>query len=159
MSQTLLDLLNPDHILLNYSAQDGHHALQQLNALLVSTGHTLDLYARDAWDREQTFPTGLPTLPHAVAIPHADPDHVNQTAIGIGTLVEPVQFGQMGTDGSTLLDIRIILLLAVKEKEKQVEFIQQVVTLIQNPDFLESLLEQEGPDQAFDLVRTTLDKG
>jgi PTS system galactitol-specific IIA component len=158
VSQTLLDILNRDHILVNFSAADGFDALQQLTSLLVQTGHASPEYAQDAWDREETFPTGLPTLPYAVAIPHADPDHVNQTAICIGTLTKPIQFGQMGTDGSTLLDIKIIMLLAVKEKENQVEFIQQVVGLIQNQDFLEALMEQQDPSHVYQLVLLTLKK-
>ncbi|MCE7859606.1 MAG: PTS sugar transporter subunit IIA [Chloroflexi bacterium CFX2] len=129
MQNTLTDLLRTDHILVNVNVKDAQEAIQTLTAALVETGHVSPGFAEDVWKREQTFPTGLPTQPLAVAIPHADPDHVNKSAVCIGVLNAPVLFAQMGTDGSTSLDARLIFLLAVKEREKQVEMIGQYKTL------------------------------
>lgn len=157
MQRTLFELLTEDHILLNIEATDGYDAIQQLTARLVKTGHVEPAFADDAWEREEDYPTGLPTEPHAVAIPHADPGHVGQSAVCFGTLRDPVSFGQMGTDGSTQLDVVVVILLAIKEREKQAELIQQVISLIQRPEFLSKLLEQETRESAFQLIRRTLE--
>ena len=156
MQNTLIDLLRTEHILLDVDAQDAQDAIQQLTAALVGTGHVLPGFAEDVWQREQTFPTGLPTQPLAVAMPHADPDHVNRSAVCIGVLKSPVRFGQMGTDGSTVLDAHLLFLLAIKEREKQVELIQQVMTLIQSGSLLEELTKAMDVAEALTLIQQTL---
>ena len=153
MQYTLIDLLKKDHVLVGGEAADAYDAIGKLTAVLVNTHHVTPEFADDVWEREKTFPTGLPTQPLAVAIPHADPDHVNQSAVCIGVLNSPVQFSQMGTDGSTVLDVIIIFLLAIKEKEKQVEMIQQLMTLIQSPELLDGLSRVKSASEAMRLIK------
>lgn len=156
MQYNLVDLLRADHILLNLEAADAAETIRKMTEALVATGHVTPEFADDVWQREQTFPTGLPTQPLAVAIPHADPDHVNQSAVCIGTLAAPVSFAQMGTDGSTRLDVSLVFLLAIKEQEKQVEMLQQLMMLIQTGSLLEGLMKVTGTDDALALIRQTL---
>lgn len=156
MQYTLIDLMNEEHILTGLEASDAQDAVQKLTALLVESGHVTPKFADDVWKREGTFPTGLPTQPLAVAIPHADPHHVNRSAVCAGVLEEPVSFGEMGTDGSKKLDVRIIFLLAIKEKEKQVEMIQQLIKLIQSPTLLEKLPNAQDPAEAMGMIKDAL---
>lgn len=144
-------------MLLGIQAETGHQAVRQLNELLVHSGHVDPAYADDVWEREDTFPTGLPTQPHAVAIPHADPDHVHRSAVGLGTLDRPVAFGQMGTDGSTQLEVRVIVLLAIKEREKQAELIQQVIQLIQDQELIADLIQETEPEHAYQRIRSRME--
>ncbi|CAG0988710.1 partial PTS system, galactitol-specific IIA component, partial [Anaerolineae bacterium] len=152
MQNTLIDLLRMDHILVNVNVKDAQEAIQRLTVALAETGHVTPGFAEDVWKREQTFPTGLPTQPLPVAIPHADPDHVNKSAVCIGVLIAPVRFAQMGTDGSTSLDARLIFLLAVKEREKQVEMIGQLMRLIQTGSLLEDLTQAKDSAEALALI-------
>jgi PTS system galactitol-specific IIA component len=62
----------------------------------------------------------------------------------------------MGTDGSTVLDVHMIFLLAIKEKEKQVEMIQQLVRLIQSPNLLSGLSGARDASEAMALIRDGL---
>ena len=156
MQYTLADLLNIEHIQAGIEARHAEDAIERLTAGLVDTGHATPEFAGDVLDREAVYPTGLPTQPFAVAIPHADPDHVLKSAVAVGTLVSPVKFGQMGTDGSTTLDVSIIFLLAIKEKEKQVEMIQQLIGLIQTPKLLDALSKAKSPAEALALIHTIL---
>jgi len=152
MQYTLIDLLNKDHVLIGVEAANANDAIGKLTAVLSKTDHVTPEFAKDVWEREKVFPTGLPTQPLAVAIPHANPDHVNQSAVCVGVLNSPVKFSQMGTDGSTVLDVPIIFLLAIKEKEKQVEMIQQLMTLIQSPELLDGLSKAESASEAMSLI-------
>ena len=156
MQYTLMDLLNIDHILIGVEAADAQDAIRRLTAALVQSDHVKPEFTEDVWTREQTFPTGLPTQPLPVAVPHADPTYVNRSAVCFGVLKSAVQFGQMGTDGSTRLDIRLIFLLAIKEHEKQVEMIQQLMTLLQTPSLLEGLSVVAQASQALALIKNTL---
>lgn len=156
MQNTLMDLLGTEHILINVDAKDAQEAIQKLTVALVETGHVAPGFSEDVWKREQTFPTGLPTQPLAVAIPHADPDHVNHSAVCIGVLNSPVPFAQMGTDGSVFLDVQLVFMLAIKEREKQVEMIQQLMIVIQNASLLEELSKAKDSTEAFTLIQTML---
>jgi PTS system galactitol-specific IIA component len=158
MQYTLVDLLKPEHIATGLDASDSGQAIHALTDLLVQSGSADPGFAADVLAREQTFPTGLPTQPVPVAIPHADPVHLIRSSVAIGILKAPVQFGQMGTDGSTILDAKIIFLLAIVEREKQVEMIQQLIALIQSPDLLLSLTQAGDAGEALRLIRQTLDK-
>lgn len=155
MQYTLIDLLDSDHVLVGLEAEDAHAAILALTAALVKTNHVTSEFAEDVWQREQTFPTGLPTQPLAVAIPHADPDHVNQSAVCLGILKSPVSFAQMGADSSTVLEVYLIFLLAIKEREKQVEMIQQLIQLIQTGSLLEQLAVAKDSAQAYTLIHQT----
>ena len=156
MLYTLIDLLKIEHILVGVEAIDAKDSIRKLTDALVETDHVTLEFAEDVWEREGTFPTGLPTQPLAVAIPHADPDHVNRSAVCVGVLISPVQFSQMGTDGSTVLDVSILFMLAIKEKEKQVEMIQQLITLIQSPELLDGLSKVKNSAEARGLIQTFL---
>lgn len=156
MQNNLLNILHVDHILIDLDATDAQSAIRMLTAALVRTRHVASEFAEDVWRREETFPTGLPTQPLAIALPHADPDHVNCSAIGIGILNTPVQFGQMGTDGSVMLDVRMVFLLAIKEREKQVEMIQQLMILIQTGSLLEEIFRAGTPEKVLALIQKVL---
>lgn len=156
MQSTLIDLLNLEHIQMDMHAVDAEDAIRKLTIPFIRTGHVVHEFADDVWEREQTFPTGLPTQPLAVAIPHADPDHVNKSGVCIGVLRSPISFAQMGTDGSTVLDVHVVFLLAIKEKEKQVEMIQQLMTLIQSPSLVEGLSKAGNASAAMALIQNTL---
>jgi len=156
MQINLSDLLKSEHILVDLEANDAREAIEKIIDVLVQTGHVSPEFAEDVWKREQTFPTGLPTQPLAVAIPHADPDHVNHSAICVGILSSPVRFAQMGTDNSETLNVHLIFLLAIKEREKQVGVIQQLVTLIQNGSLIESLVKANSPAEALSFIQKTL---
>lgn len=156
MQFTLTDLLKPEHIRVGMAPVDGLQAIRELNEGLVASGHTSAEFGTDACQREQAFPTGLPTLPVAVAIPHADPAHVLASALAIGTLKSPVQFSQMGTDGSVRLDVSILFLLAIKETEKQVEMIQQLMAVIQDADTLTAISKAKQAGEIASIIQASL---
>ena len=155
MQYTLFDLLKPEHVLVGGQAADARGAIEWLSRPLIDSGNVAAEFAEDVWKREQSFPTGLPTQPLAVAMPHADPDHVLTSAVAIGVLNAPVEFSQMGTDGSVRLPARILFLLAIKEREKQVAMIAQLMSLIQSQSLLAGLAGARHPAVALELMRKT----
>jgi PTS system galactitol-specific IIA component len=156
MQDTLIDLLSLDHVLVGVEAADAQAVIRILADLLVQSGHVTPRFVESILKREQTYPTGLPTEPFATAIPHADPDQVNASSISVGVLKSAVQFAQMGTDGSVRLDVLVVFLLAIKERDKQVGLIQQLTMLIQNPSLLQALSEAKTPVEVLDMVHKAL---
>lgn len=152
MQINLQDLIDEKHILVEVQANDAREAIRKLTEVLADTDTVSMEFAEDVWDREENYPTGLPTEPIAVAIPHADPDHVIKSGICFGILEDPVQFAQMGTDGSTKVEAKIVILLAIKEKEKQAKMIQQLMGVVQNKNLLNSLMKASDSQEAYRIL-------
>ena len=83
------------NVLLDVHAESASEALTQLSQTLYRNGFVKASYESAVITREQEFPTGLPTNYCGVAIPHTDPQHVNDKAIGIAVLAEAVPFVMM----------------------------------------------------------------
>lgn len=152
----LKDLIHKDLILLHPKVSDDETTICRLVDSMAAAGFADSAFAADVLTREKTFPTGLPTVPLAVAMPHADPDNVHRSAIAVAVLAAPVKFGQMGTDGSVKVEASLVFLLALKEREKQVALIGELVKLFQSPDLLTSLSRAGSKDEVFSLLRTAL---
>lgn len=150
----LLDLLSESLIVPSLAASDADGCIRALVRAMADEGHALPEYAEDVIRRERTFPTGLPTEPVAVAMPHADPDHLRRSCVAVGISGAGVPFGQMGTDGDVQVDARVIFLLGIKEREKQVDMIGELMDLIQNESLLASLAKARDAAAAWDLLRS-----
>lgn len=127
-------------------AADAAEAIRLLNERLVEKGFTEPRYAEAVIEREQVFPTGLPTEP-PVAIPHADPDFVLQAAGALGILDAPVLFQEMGNPDQTL-PVRLIFLLALARKEDAVGVLRQLTRAFRDGEGLGKLQQAQSAEQA-----------
>jgi len=148
MQLLLNDLLREEHIATDLQVENAEQAIRRLSRLLEETRQVEPAFADEVCKRERVFPTGLPTEPFPVAIPHADPDYVRQSGLAIGVLARPVTFHQMGADASKQLAVRLVFLLAMHEAEKQVTLLRELVSVLQNPSLLKALVDTRSPKQA-----------
>ena len=109
-------------------------AVSVLNRQLVERGFTAPEYRDAVVERELVFPTGLPTVP-PVAIPHADPDFVHQTAAALGIFREPIEFLEMGNPDNKLR-VHLVFMLALTEKEAAVELLGQLTRVFRHSEDL-----------------------
>ena len=83
--------------------------------------------------REAEIPTGLPLAPDfAVAVPHTDREHVLRAGFALGTLTEPVPFRSMENPDEEL-PVRVVFALAITDKNEQIDMLQAVAELLQDP--------------------------
>ncbi len=113
--------------------------IRQLAQPLIADGQVAEDFADHVLAREQTFPTGLPTEPVGVAIPHTDHRHVRRNAFGLGILPEPVTFADMGGEPDPV-PVRVVFLLALSESNKQLNVLGWIMDLIQDGGFMQQLL-------------------
>lgn len=146
-------LLQDSFILIGLKCDSAEVAIRRLVTPLVDAGCVEEAYAVAVWEREQTFPTGLPTQPVAVALPHADPDHVLRPAMAVGLLAMPVAFHQMGSDPPLPLSVQVVFLLALKEREQQAPFLRALLTILQAEGVLGALVECKRPAEVTALLR------
>ncbi|MDR7517550.1 MAG: PTS sugar transporter subunit IIA [Armatimonadota bacterium] len=136
----------PVRVVVGIQAASAADALRQLGDVLVGAGDVDPEYVVDVLRREATFPTGLPTDP-PVALPHADPNHVRRSAVAVGVCRSPVTFREMGNPMREL-DVRVIFLLAIREKTEVTAVLRDLVTAMRDHDRLIRLQEAATPAQA-----------
>lgn len=81
--------------------------------------------------REKRSPTGLPFPGQAVAMPHAEPEHVIVPAVAIASLARPVSFRQMGAPGVKLA-VSLVVMPALTAKEQAAGELARLVELLQD---------------------------
>lgn len=119
-------------------AGEKEEILSELGERLIEKGWVKEGFIQSIMDREKSFPTGLPTMPFGVAIPHTDGHMVNHPGIAFASLKKPVKFFAMGSD-SVLVEVRLVFMLALKSPEDQLDMLQKLVALFQNPATVEKL--------------------
>ena len=122
---------------------------------LQSKGLVKDSYSKAITDREAEFPTGLFTGNINIAIPHADTEHVEKAAICVGVLEEPIIFRAMD-DPDKELEIRLIIMLALKEAHGHIEMLQKVVELIKDQEALNKVIESSDSSIIYQIVSEKL---
>jgi PTS system galactitol-specific IIA component len=143
--------VEPELVRLDVEAATAADAIRAVGAAMVAGGYVEDRYVAAAVDREATFPTGLPTLPEAIALPHADPVGVLRPAIAVERLRHPVEFVEMATEGHRL-PVRLVLLLALQSKD-QAAVLGALVRGFQDGQLLGRLTSSSSATEIADAIR------
>ena len=90
--------------------------LTEMADYLVRRGAVKESYGSAVIQRENTFPTGIPVEPIAVAIPHSDRDLVVNTTILVAKLEQTVPFHRID-DVELEVDVKVVFMLAVRRPD------------------------------------------
>jgi PTS system galactitol-specific IIA component len=126
-------------------ASSARGAIGQLAARLLAAGHVRPSFEEAAVKREKRSPTGLPFAPVAVALPHAEPEHVVSAAIAIASLARPVRFRQMGSP-AVQLEIELIVMPALTAKEQAAAGLARLIDLLQDASLRSALVGAPTPE-------------
>lgn len=122
---------------------------------LLKCGYVKEGYKKALLEREEQFPTGLPSSEPAIAIPHANADLVNKTTLAVATLVKPVDFKNMG-NVKEILPIRIVIMLVIAEPHSQVKVLQKVANIVQNEKLRKQFLRASSKEELLELVQLAI---
>lgn len=151
MTNKLENLLREDLIFFNVKADDWQEILKILSDHLNDSGYVKDTFYNALVEREKKFPTGLPTDGIKVAIPHADPIHVNKNAIAIAILDKPVKFREMGKfEGS--VDCELVFMLAIKNPDEQLKVLQNFMDIFMDSKLLLKIKNAKTKKDIIDLI-------
>jgi PTS system galactitol-specific IIA component len=112
-------------------AASAEQAVRALAKELHRAGYVKASFEAAAVLRERRSPTGLPFEGGAVALPHAEPEHVLKPALAIATLVHPVRFREMGSPANAL-DVGLVVMPALTAKEQAAAGLAQIIELLQD---------------------------
>ena len=139
MDKNFIGLFDERMMRVGAKAADTEEAIKLLGGMMAEEGFVEEAYWEDVYKREQTFPTGLPTEPVAIAIPHADPDKVIKSGIAIAVFTQPVKFRIMGSNEPDELDVPVVFMLALKDFKQQTAVIRDLLTLIQSKSIISDI--------------------
>jgi PTS system galactitol-specific IIA component len=133
--------VSEDLTLFDFNAESKESVIKDLAALFERKDLVHDTYLDEVLKREKTMPTGLVTKIGGIAIPHTDTEHVKRSAIAIARMSSPVKFNNMA-DPTEQVDVNIVFLLAIAEKEQVNPFLGKMAELLQNEPAFQKLLDK-----------------
>ena len=137
-------LLSPELCVAALQAASPEAVIDALAARLLARGHVKESFAAAALAREKRSPTGLPFDPPAVALPHAEPEHVVAPAIAIASLAAPVAFREMGSPSSRV-EVSLVVMPALTAKEQAAAGLSQLIELLQDDELRATLAAATSP--------------
>ena len=153
MTQALFTQIDPGAIVLGVEAGDRETVIRLLADRLLRGGYVKDSFADAVIAREAAMPTGLP-LGRAVnvAVPHTDPEHVLKPGIALATLASPVAFANM-EDPDEVVEVGLVFLMALNDKDRQIEMLQQIMETIQNETAINGLMQAASLDDVAAILK------
>jgi PTS system galactitol-specific IIA component len=136
---------------------DSSKVITYICSHLMTKGYIDGSYCQSVIEREARYPTGLPTLPYAIAIPHADSDGVMKSAIALAVLSDPVTFQAMDSPEKGL-PVRLVLLLAIANSSTQVTTLQWILKVMENQKIVASLVSAKTPDEVLTILDPVITK-
>ena len=138
-------LVEPPLCFPRLDAASAEQAIRTLARELHRAGYVKASFEAAAVLRERRSPTGLPFEGGAVALPHAEPEHVLKPALAIASLARPVKFREMGSP-AVALDVSLVVMPALTAKEQASAGLAQIIEFLQDAGLrgaLTSALDEE----------------
>ncbi|MGM9927050.1 MAG: PTS sugar transporter subunit IIA [Bacillus sp. (in: firmicutes)] len=142
----LQELMSEDIIWLDMPIKSREDVMTFITQELQKKGYVKEGYLESLLERERNYPTGLPTVPFAVAIPHTDPQYINKPFVAAVRPTQPIPFTQMGTD-DVEVGAELLFFLGLNKGEGQVELLQYLIDCCMNEGFMTQLKTVETPNQ------------
>ncbi len=143
----LSDLLDESLVLLDVEASDWEDAIRKAAQPLVDNKKVTPSYVDDIIKGVNELGPYIVITEH-VALPHARPESgALESAVGIVTLKEPVEFGRADND-----PVKYLFPLSAKDNDSHLGALQSLVELLSDPDFFAQLDSASTPKDVVDLV-------
>jgi PTS system galactitol-specific IIA component len=148
---SLAQFLPREAVALQVDAASSEEVIRLLGERLYALGRVKDGFVAATLRREADMPTGLPLGDINAAIPHVDIEYVNSPSLALATLTAPVIFRNM-VEPDEEVPVRLIIMLALDQPKSQIEMLQQVSGVLQQPDLVRHLVETTSVDEALTLL-------
>jgi len=125
------------------SGTNRESVLREMARYLESKGLVKPTYAQSVVDRENTYPTGIPSEPIAVAIPHSERGDVLKTAVLIGRKKGSGIIFRRIDDPDIEVNAEVIFMLAVDSNQGQLDTISKIMELIQDSKLIETITKAD----------------
>jgi len=146
------DFLCKEAVFLGLEAKTSEEVIRALGEKLREQGYVKKDFIEAALERESNLPTGLPLGgEYNAAIPHVDVEYVNKSALGLATLKEDVVFYNM-VENSVEVPCRLVIMLALDKPKSQIEMLQSVAAVLQDPEVIRKLMAADTIQEIFTIL-------
>lgn len=132
------DLIKEDLIQLDWEVTDRDDYFQKMVCKLEDLGYVRASFKKAILEREEKYPTALPTQPEAIAIPHSDIEHVIKPFIAATRLASPVYWHEMGNNDA-IHPVRYIFMLGFTQDDGHVKVLQLLLKNFMKAAYMEHL--------------------
>lgn len=146
-------LLMQDLVRFDWDVDDQRTVFAQMARALQAGGYVAPSFEEAIVAREAKYPTALPTVPEAIAIPHTDAEHILTPFIAPLRLARPVAWSEMGNNDVTH-QVRLVFMLGLDKADGQLEVLQALVQAFQDPQFFTRLDAATTAEEYFSAVRS-----
>jgi len=147
----LNDYITKNLIFLDVEITEQKELLEYMAKCLHESGNVNEIFIKEVVNREQKFPTGLQIEDIGVAIPHSDIEHVNNPAVAMAVLKEPVGFYSM-ENSEKIVAVNIVFMLAINDGNKQLELLQEITSLIQSKDTMNNIIKADTKEEILENI-------
>jgi len=144
--------MDKQFIFVDLEVNSREEVLTLLGDRLLKLGYVKKGFTESVIEREKHFPTGLPTAPYGIAIPHTDGDEVIQSKLVFASLKHPVQFKLMG-GSEQAIQVSLVMMMALETGHCQIRILQKLMEVFQNEALVHRLKQTKNINQ----IRKVLD--
>ncbi|NTW71931.1 MAG: PTS sugar transporter subunit IIA [Eubacteriaceae bacterium] len=123
-------------------ADNKYDLIRQMSKMLVDKQMVDEKYGEFVIDREEDFPTGIPSEPIAVAIPHSENGSIYQSSIVAAKLIKPITFKRMDKPDEDI-EVKMVFLLAVQRNEEQLKMLVKLMRIVQDHELINRIYNSE----------------
>lgn len=149
-----MDILKEETVFLNLEFENADELLRYLSDVLVDKKLVKPEFAQKILEREHRFPTGIEMDEFGVALPHTEVQYVNEDSLLIATLKSPIEFGLMGMDEKSRMNLIIMPLLS--GHERHLEVLSEISMLLSDFSLLKRLAEATTKAEIITLLNENL---
>lgn len=149
------ELFCKERIQIHLEASSQKDALKKTAELMEKTGIVKDDFFENILVREKKFPTGLKIGDIGIAIPHTDPEYVNEPGIAVSTMKDSVKFQRMD-DPEEIVEAKIIFMLALQDGHNHLEMISSIVKMLSNKKVLNKLIQADSEETILETIHSNL---
>ena len=131
-------IISPDLIFIHPEATSNIELIKLMAKQLMNQKLVKDEFIDAILQRESEYPTGVPIGDIAAAIPHTDAIYVNNSAMVVSVLKNPIPFANMANPDE-YLPVQIVFMLAMKEPAFQIAWLKKLLSFLNNPENLQTL--------------------
>ncbi|MBR5559338.1 MAG: PTS sugar transporter subunit IIA [Oscillospiraceae bacterium] len=143
--------LDKRNVILGLEASDRDDCIRKIVAHMAENGYVGLDYADAVIERENKYPTGLPTEGVVTAIPHANCGTVHITGMALAVLTHPVGFYNMA-DSSELLKPEIVCVIANTDASQQLSTLRQLMTCFSEEELLLKIKAAATAEEIIDIL-------
>ena len=141
------------NIRLGVEADSRDDCIRKICAVMAENGYVGNDYADAVIERENEFPTGLPTEGTLVAIPHSNKGTVFHTGVGVAVLKSPVGFKNM-VDPDSILMVEIVFVLCNSDPDKQLDDLRSLMDCLSEAELLKNIRNSKSEAEVADLLQS-----